>query len=187
VYECPLKSSRLTLFLRVGTLWRCGDGPFFEVPPLASGALLTTLHSLLENALQSFNNLEISCIGAPFSLLEKPRNRMWRDLDCMADVVMGSHRSTFFKPNTIQFISRPMRFLGFQPWKVSSNERNFEVITVCRMFSRSGWSSARRASFAKGGTSKKRPSPHLHKVSTRSNKMSPRNFQTALVYLFALT
>jgi hypothetical protein len=32
-----------------------------------------------------------------------------------------------------------------------------------------------------GGTSKKRPSPHLHKVPTRSNKVNPRTFQTALV------
>jgi hypothetical protein len=38
-------------------------------------------------------------------------------------------------------------------------------------FSRSGWSVVRCASLAKGGTSKKRPSPHLHKVSTRSNKV----------------
>jgi hypothetical protein len=36
-----------TLF-HVGTLWRCGDGLFFEVPPLASDALLTTLHQLNE-------------------------------------------------------------------------------------------------------------------------------------------
>jgi hypothetical protein len=36
----------LTLLLPVGTLWRCGDGLFFEVPPLASDALLTTLHPL---------------------------------------------------------------------------------------------------------------------------------------------
>jgi hypothetical protein len=34
-------------------LWRCGDGLFFEVPPLASDALLTTLHPLLENVLQT--------------------------------------------------------------------------------------------------------------------------------------
>jgi hypothetical protein len=34
-------------------LWRCGDGLFFEVPPLASDVLLTTLHSLLENVLQT--------------------------------------------------------------------------------------------------------------------------------------
>jgi hypothetical protein len=33
-------------------LWRCGDGIFIEVPPLASDALLTTLHPLLENVLQ---------------------------------------------------------------------------------------------------------------------------------------
>jgi hypothetical protein len=31
--------------------WRRGDGLFFEVPPLASDALLTTLHPLLENVL----------------------------------------------------------------------------------------------------------------------------------------
>jgi hypothetical protein len=43
----------LTLLLRVGTLWRCGDGLVFEVPPMASDALLTTLHPLLENVLQT--------------------------------------------------------------------------------------------------------------------------------------
>jgi hypothetical protein len=30
-------------------LWRCGDGLFFEAPPLASDALLTTLHPVLES------------------------------------------------------------------------------------------------------------------------------------------
>jgi hypothetical protein len=30
----------------------CGNSPFFEVTPLASDALLTTLHPLLENVLQ---------------------------------------------------------------------------------------------------------------------------------------
>jgi hypothetical protein len=84
-----------TLLFRVRTLWRCGDGLFLEVPPLASDALLTTLHPLLENVLQTFDHFEISCLGAPFSWLEKPRNRMGRDLDCMADVLMGFHRSTF--------------------------------------------------------------------------------------------
>jgi hypothetical protein len=34
------------------------------------------------------------------SWLEKPRNRMGRDLECLADVLMGFHRSTFSKPNT---------------------------------------------------------------------------------------
>jgi hypothetical protein len=89
----------LTLF-RVGTLWRCGDDLFCEVPSLTSDTLLTTLHPLLENVLQTIDHFEISCLGAPFSWLKKPRNRMGRDLDCMADVLMGFHRSTFSKPNT---------------------------------------------------------------------------------------
>jgi hypothetical protein len=38
----------------------------------------------------------------------------------------------------------------------------------------------RSASLVKGGTSKKRLSPHLHKVPTWSNKVSPRTFQTTL-------
>jgi hypothetical protein len=81
-------------------LWVCGDGLFFEVPPLASDAVLTMLHPLLENVMQNVDHLEISCLGAPFSWLEKPRNRMGQDLDCMADVLMGFHQSTFSKPNT---------------------------------------------------------------------------------------
>jgi hypothetical protein len=88
------------LLFRVGTLWRCGDGLLFEVPPLASDALLTTLHSLLENVLQTVGHLEISCLRAPFSWLEKPRNRMGRGLDCMMDVLMDFHRSTIPKTNT---------------------------------------------------------------------------------------
>jgi hypothetical protein len=39
-------------------------------------------------------------------------------------------------------------------------------------FSRNGWSVVRNASLAKGGISKKRPSPHFHKLATRSNKVS---------------
>jgi hypothetical protein len=98
-------------------LWRCGDGLFFEVPPLASDTVLTTLHPLLENVLQTVDNFEISCLlGAPFSWLGKPtRNCMGRDLDCMVDVLMEFHRTTFSKPNT-EFnsdLALPMRFLGF--------------------------------------------------------------------------
>jgi hypothetical protein len=50
--------------------------------------------------LQTIDHFEISCLEAPFSWLEKPRNRMGWDLGCMADVLMGFHRSTFSKPNT---------------------------------------------------------------------------------------
>jgi hypothetical protein len=81
-------------------LWKCGDGLFFEVPPLTSYALLTKLHPLLANVLQTVGHFEISCLGVSFSWLERPRNLMGRDLDCMADVLMGFHASTFSKPNT---------------------------------------------------------------------------------------
>jgi hypothetical protein len=60
-------------------LWRCGDGLFFEVPPLASDALLTMLHPLLENMLQTICcKLQDSGAGS-FDLLiwlEKPKNCM---------------------------------------------------------------------------------------------------------------
>jgi hypothetical protein len=52
-----------------------GDGLFFEVTPLANDALLTTLHPLLENVLQTVDHFEISYLGDPFSYLEKSRNR----------------------------------------------------------------------------------------------------------------
>jgi hypothetical protein len=71
----------LTLLLRVGTLWRCSDGLFFEVPPLTSDALVTTLHLRLENVLQAVDHFEISYLESPFSWVEKPRNRMGRDLN----------------------------------------------------------------------------------------------------------
>jgi hypothetical protein len=53
IYEGHLKSSWTHLLLQVRTLWRCGDSLFFKVPPLASDALLTTLHPLLKNVLQT--------------------------------------------------------------------------------------------------------------------------------------
>jgi hypothetical protein len=62
-------------------LWRCGDGLFFEVLPVASDALLTTLHPLLENVLQTVDHFEISSFGDPFSWLEKPRNLMGGDMN----------------------------------------------------------------------------------------------------------
>jgi hypothetical protein len=61
------------------------------------------LHPLLENVLQNVDHFEI-CLGAPFSWSEKPRNCMGKDLDCMADVLMGFHSSTFSMPN-IEFNS----------------------------------------------------------------------------------
>jgi hypothetical protein len=62
----------LILLLRVGTFCKCGNGLFFEVPPLESDAFLTTLHPLLENVLQTVDHFEIFYLGAHISWLEKP-------------------------------------------------------------------------------------------------------------------
>jgi hypothetical protein len=80
--------------------------------------------------------------------------------------------------NPIQSRSRPMWFLGFSNHKKGAPRQEISMwSTVCSTFSRSGWSVVRSASLSKAGTSKKRPSPHLHKVPTRSNKASPRTLQ----------
>jgi hypothetical protein len=81
------------------------------------------------------------------------------------------------RTSTIQSLYRPMRFLDFSNHE---KEAQRQEISKQSTFSRSGWSVTRSASLAKGGTSKTRPSPHLHKVPTRSN-VSLRTFQTALV------
>jgi hypothetical protein len=116
----------LALLFWVGSWWRCGDGLFFEVPPFASDALLTTLHPLLENVLQTVHHFQISCLVAPFSCLKKPRNRIGRDLDCMADVLMGFHRSTFSIPNT-EFNSdlAPLHFWTFPKIKLELRGKKF--------------------------------------------------------------
>jgi hypothetical protein len=94
------------------------DGLFFKVSPLASDALLITPHLLLENVLHTVDHLKISCLGAPFSWLEKPRNCRRQDLDCMAVVLMGFHQSTFYKPN-MEFNSDfvPCNFWAFLTMK----------------------------------------------------------------------
>jgi hypothetical protein len=178
----------LTLLLQVRTLWRCSDGLFFEVPPLASIALLTMLHPLLRNMLQTVDHFKISCLGAPFSWLEKPRNCMGRDLDCMVDILMVFHLSTFSKPNT-EFNSdfAPIWFLSFSNHEKGALRQEISKCSmVFSMFLRSGWSVVRSMLLAKGGTLKKITSPHLHKVLTQSNKVSPQTLQIALILVHLL-
>jgi hypothetical protein len=68
-----------------------------------------------------------------------------------------------------------MRFLGFSNHeKGASRQKISKWLAVYSTFLRSGWSVIRSASLAKGGTLKKRPSLHLHKVPTQNNKVSPR-------------
>jgi hypothetical protein len=88
------------------------------------------------------------------------------------------------RTSATQSRSRPMRFLGFYNHEKGAPRQEIsKPSTVCNTFSRSGWSVVRSASLVKGGTSKKRPSPHLHKVPTRSNKVIPRIFQMALLFI----
>jgi hypothetical protein len=88
------------------------------------------------------------------------------------------------RTSAIQSRSHSMRFLGFYNHeKGALSQEISKWSTVYSMISRSGWSAVRSASLAKGGTSKKRPSPHLHKVPTRSNKVSPWTLQRALVHI----
>jgi hypothetical protein len=87
----------------------------------------------------------------------------------------------FPRPHRIQLRSRPMRFLGFSNHEKGAQTQEISKLsTVCSTFSRSGWSVVRSASPAKGGTSKRRPSPHLYKVPIRCNDVSPRTLQTAV-------
>jgi hypothetical protein len=87
-----------------------------------------------------------------------------------------------FRTSALQPRSRPMRCLGFSNHEKGAPRQEISKwSTVCSTFARSGWSVVRKASLAKEGTSKKRPSSHLQKVPTRSNEVGPRTFQTDLV------
>jgi hypothetical protein len=181
MYEGRLKSSCIYLMT---TSWNYLEVRWRSVFRSTSFGKRCTSYNALPTSKTCCRPLifEISCLGAPFSWLKKPRNRVGRDLNCMADVLMVFHRSTFSTPNTIQFHLRPIQFLGFSNHEKGAPRQEISKwSTVCSTYSRSGWSVVRSASLAKGGTSKKRPSPHLHEVPTRSNKVSPRTFQTAIV------
>jgi hypothetical protein len=90
------------------------------------------------------------------------------------------------RTSTIQSRSHPMWFLGFSNQEKGMPRQEISKwSTVCSMFSRSRWSIVRSASLVKGGTLKKRLSPHLHDILTWSNKASPWTFHTALVYVTA--
>jgi hypothetical protein len=89
------------------------------------------------------------------------------------------------RASAIQFRFRPMRFLGFSNHeKAAPTQEILKLSTVYSTFTRNGWNVVRSASLANGGISKKRPSPHLHKVPTRSNKVNPRTLQTALIFKY---
>jgi hypothetical protein len=84
------------------------------------------LHPLLENVLQTVDHFEISCLRAPFSWLENPKNHMGQDLNCMVDVQMGFHQSTLSKLYT-EFNSdlAPWNFWAFPTMKRELRGKKF--------------------------------------------------------------
>jgi hypothetical protein len=108
---------------------------------------------------------EISCLGAPFSMVGKAQKSHGARSELNS--VFGLEKVDLWNPirtSAIQSRSRPLRFLGFSNHEKGVLRQEISKWwTVCSMFSRNGWSVVRSASLAKGGTSKKRPSPHLHK------------------------
>jgi hypothetical protein len=82
----------------------------------------------------------------------------------------------------IQFRSRPMRFLAFPTMKRELRGKNFEVINdLQHVFEK--WVERCKKCIACQGRYfvKETVTSHFYKVPTRSNKVSPRTFQTALV------
>jgi hypothetical protein len=113
--------------------------------------------------------------------LEEPRNHMGQDVDCIVNVQMRFHQSTFSQAKQrIQFRFRPMQFLGFSNHeKGALRQESLKWSTVCSTFLRSGWITVRSALLAKRDISKQRPWPH-HKFLTWSNKVSPQTLQMVL-------
>jgi hypothetical protein len=85
--------------------------------------------------LQTVDHFEISCLGAPFSGWKSQEIAWGRDLDCMADIVMGFHRSTFSKPN-IEFSSY-VAHCDFRAFSTMKNELRD------KKFPNDQWSAAR--------------------------------------------
>jgi hypothetical protein len=173
------------------------DSPYYFESELCGGAVTVTFSKYLSwqamHFLQRSTNFskthcrplfEISCLGAPFSLLEKPRNRMGRDLNwILCSLWKKWIGGTPLEHPPYSSDLAPMQFLNFSNHKKGALRQEISKwSTVCSAFSRSGRSVVRSASLAKRGNSKKWPSPHLHSVLTRSNKVSPRTFQMTLVY-----
>jgi hypothetical protein len=123
----------LTLLLRVGTLWRCGDGLLFEVPlPWQAMHFLQRSTHFSKTCCRSLITSKFLASELPFHGWKSPEIAWGRDLDCMADVLMGFHRSTFSKPNTefdsdlapCDFWAFPTMFMELRGKKFRSDQRS---------------------------------------------------------------
>jgi hypothetical protein len=133
------------------------------------------LHPLLKKMLQTVDHYEVSCLGAPFSWLEKPRNHMRQDLNwilCSAWKKWISGTPLEHPP----YRSCPMGCLCFFNHEKGAPRQEIlkwsTVWMVCSTFWRSGWNIVKGSLLAKGHTLKKTLSLHLHEVLTWSNKVN---------------
>jgi hypothetical protein len=168
----------LTLLLWVGTLWMCGDGSRFR-----STSLSKQCTSYIAPSTSRKRAADRWSLQSSLSMVEKAQKSHGARSRLRGRCSNGVPLIHFFQAeHRIQFRSRSMRFLGFSNYEKGASRQEFSKWwTVCSTFWRSGWSVVRSASLSKGDTSKKRPSPHLFKVPTRSNKVTPRTLLRALV------
>jgi hypothetical protein len=134
---------RALQFIR-GSCEKFEDSPYYSESELSRGAVTVSFSKYLPwqamHFLQRSTHFSktcyrplitsiCACFGAPFSWLEKSRNRMGRDLDCMEDVLMEFHRSTFSKPNT-EFNSNlaPCDFWAFPTMKRQLSAASFREV-----------------------------------------------------------
>jgi hypothetical protein len=160
----------LTLLLRVGTLWRCGDGLFFRSTSL--GKRYTSYNTPPTSRKCAADRRSLRNFLPRSSIFMVGKAQKSHGARSKLNSVLGLEKVGQCNPirtSAIQSRSRPMRFLGFSNHEKGAPRQEISRwSTVCSTFSRSGWSVVGSASLAKGRTSKKRPSRHLHKVPTRS-------------------
>jgi hypothetical protein len=125
-----LKVRGLTLLFRVGTLWKCGDCLFFKVTPLASDALLLQRSThFSKTCCKPLITSKFLASELPFHGWESPEIA-WGEIWIKFCVRLGKSGSVGPYQNilhTVQILPHAISGL-FQPWKGSSEARDFEVI-----------------------------------------------------------
>jgi hypothetical protein len=138
------------LLLRVGTLWRCSDGLFFELPPLLSDYFVQRSTHFSKTCCRPLITSKFLVSELPFHGWSS-REIAWGELWIELCVRFGKSESV--EPH--QNIRHIVQISSHNHGKGAPKQDISKLPTVCSTFSRSGWSVVRSASLAKGGTSKK--------------------------------
>jgi hypothetical protein len=169
------------------------DSHYYSESELCGGAVTVSFSKCLPLQamyfLQRSTHFSKTCcrksLGAPFSWLEEPRNRMGQDLNwilCSAWKKWIGGTPLEHPPYSPDLA--PCDFWTFPTMKRELWGKKFrsDQRPAARFREVSGV--IRSASVAEGGSSEKRISQHLHIVPTRSNKVSPRTFQYTSISMF---